>query len=66
MSLIHKQLPSVSAYGTLAEMLVPLWINYNLREQLELLHILILITSQIEITLNDVDQLVDLVQVCIE
>lgn len=50
-------------YGVLTEMLIPLWINFNLREQLELLNIIILLTPQIEVTLGDIDQLVDLIQV---
>lgn len=62
-SLIHKELPSANTYGILAEMLIPLWVNYNLREQLELLHLIILLTSQIEVTLNDIEQLVELIQV---
>lgn len=63
-SLIRKQLPSASAYGVLTEALVPLWINNHLREQLELLHLLILVTSEITVTLADIDQLVELMQVC--
>lgn len=50
-------------YGVLTETLIPLWINFNLREQLELLNIIILLTSQIEVTLEDIDQLVHLIQV---
>lgn len=62
-SLIHEELPSANVYGVLTEMLIPLWINFNLREQLELLNIIILLTSQIEVTLDDIDQLVNLIQV---
>ena len=62
-SLIVKELPSSASYGPLTETLTPLWISYNLREQLELLHLIILTTSQIDFTLDDVDQLVKLVQV---
>ena len=62
-SLIHLELPSVSTFGTLADMLIPLWITYNLRQQLEMLLLIILTTSQIELSLNDVDKLIELLQV---
>lgn len=65
-SLIHQELPTANVYGVLTEMLIPLWINFNLREQVELLNITILLTSQIEVTLDDIDQLVHLIQVNFE
>jgi hypothetical protein len=63
--LIQQELPSTSDYGVLADLLVPLWVNYNLREQLELLHILIMLTSQIDVTIEDFDTVVDLLQVSV-
>lgn len=62
-SLIQQELPSSNDYGVLAELLVPLWVNYNLREQLELLHVLILLVSQINVTLDNIEHLVNLLQV---
>lgn len=61
--LIHLELPTASSYSVLTDMLVPLWITYNLREQLELLQLIILLTSQIEVTLDDVNELIELLQV---
>ncbi len=61
--LTHQELPSANSYGVLAEMLFPLWINYNLRGQLELLHLIILVTSQIDVTLSDIEQLTEIIQV---
>lgn len=62
-TMIHLELPSVNTFGTLADMLIPVWITYNLRAQLELLQLIILMTSQIEVSLNDIDKLIELLQV---